>query len=198
MTATLKTYLVVAVVGAAFGGLVGSLATSVVKQGRIDSETVLRETAEKTLLEVRVSLAEKNASALTQIVQQQQEQMKNNAAISDRFNQTLSALSQATRRIENSIPAAIAADGDGWNGIGDSGLRLYREALGYGQFSGNSLNVSTPATGTVIPATPTTAPSVGHAAGTAATRSPFRGMDADTGGKTSGIQGMGSTAKAEP
>ena len=198
MTATLKTCLVVAVVGAALGGLVGSLTTSVVKQGRIDSETRLREAAEKTLLEVRVSLAEKNSSALTQLVKQQQEQMKNNAAISDQFNKTLSALSQATRRIENSIPAAMAADGDGWNGIGGSGLRLYREALGYDQFSGDSLIVPAPASGTVIPATPTATPDIGQTPGAAPTRSPFRGMDAGAGSATSGAQGMGSTAKAEP
>lgn len=197
MTGTLKIYGVIAVVGAALGGVFGSLVTGVSMQSRIDDETRKRTDAEITLLSERNALADENARALKQIIRQQQEQAKQNAELSEKFRNTLSTLSTTTRRIERSIPAAVAADGDGWNGIGDSGLRLYREALGYGESGSDSVILSAPAAGTAVPAAPAAAAGVGDTTGAAETRGAVRGMGADTGKQAAGAAGMGSEAKAE-
>lgn len=197
MTGTLKIYGVIAVVGAALGGVLGSLVTGVSMQSRIDDETRKRTDAEITLLSERNALADENARALKQIIRQQQEQAKQNAELSEKFRNTLSTLSTTTRRIERSIPAAVAADGDGWNGLGDSGLRLYREALGYGESGSDSVILSAPAAGTAVPATPAAAAGVRRTPGAAETRGTVRGMGADTGKQAAGAAGMGSTAKAE-
>lgn len=197
MTGALKIYGVVAVVGAALGGVFGSLVTGVSMQSRIDDETRKRTDAEITLLSERNALADENARALKQIIRQQQEQAKQNAELSEKFRNTLSTLSTTTRRIERSIPAAVAADGDGWNGIGDSGLRLYREALGYSESGSDSVILSAPAAGTAVPAAPAAATGVRRTPGTAETRGAVRGMGADTGKQAAGAAGMGSTAKAE-
>lgn len=197
MTGALKIYGVIAVVGAALGGVFGSLVTGVSMQSRIDDETRKRTDAEITLLSERNALADENARALKQIIRQQQEQAKQNAELSEKFRNTLSTLSTTTRRIERSIPAAVAADGDGWNGIGDSGLRLYREALGYGESGSDSVILSAPAAGTAVPAAPAAAAGVRRTTGAAETRDAVRGMGADTGKQAAGAAGMGSTAKAE-
>ncbi|MEM8161571.1 hypothetical protein Q4R62_03625 [Morganella morganii] len=197
MTGALKIYGVIAVVGAALGGVLGSLVTGVSMQSRIDDETRKRTDAEITLLSERNALADENARALKQIIRQQQEQAKQNAELSEKFRNTLSTLSTTTRRIERSIPAAVAADGDGWNGIGDSGLRLYREALGYSESGSDSVILSAPAAGTAVPAAPAAAAGVRRPPGTAETRGAVRGMGADTGKQAAGAAGMGSTAKAE-
>ncbi|ENS5447395.1 hypothetical protein ACE1QC_002257 [Morganella morganii] len=197
MTGALKIYGVIAVVGAALGGVFGSLVTGVSMQSRIDDETRKRTDAEITLLSERNALADENARALKQIIRQQQEQAKQNAELSEKFRNTLSTLSTTTRRIERSIPAAVAADGDGWNGIGDSGLRLYREALGYSESGSDSVILSAPAAGTAVPAAPAAATGVRRTPGTAETRGAVRGMGADTGKQAAGAAGMGSTAKAE-
>lgn len=197
MTGALKIYGVIAVVGAALGGVFGSLVTGVSMQSRIDDETRKRTDAEITLLSERNALADENARALKQIIRQQQEQAKQNAELSEKFRNTLSTLSTTTRRIERSIPAAVAADGDGWNGLGDSGLRLYREALGYGESGSDSVILSAPAAGTAVPATPAAAAGVRRTPGAAETRGTVRGMGADTGKQAAGAAGMGSTAKAE-
>lgn len=197
MTGTLKIYGVIAVVGAALGGVLGSLVTGVSMQSRIDDETRKRTDAEITLLSERNALADENARALKQIIRQQQEQAKQNAELSEKFRNTLSTLSTTTRRIERSIPAAVAADGDGWNGLGDSGLRLYREALGYSESGSDSVILSAPAAGTAVPAAPAAAAGVRRTTGTAETRGTVRGMGADTGKQAAGAAGMGSEAKAE-
>ncbi|HCR3993466.1 TPA: hypothetical protein OOF55_002731 [Morganella morganii] len=197
MTGTLKIYGVIAVVGAALGGVLGSLVTGVSMQSRIDDETRKRTDAEITLLSERNALADENARALKQIIRQQQEQAKQNAELSEKFRNTLSTLSTTTRRIERSIPAAVAADGDGWNGLGDSGLRLYREALGYGESGSDSVILSAPAAGTAVPAAPAAAAGVRRSTGAAEARGAVRGMGADTGKQAAGAAGMGSEAKAE-
>ncbi|HCR3330523.1 TPA: hypothetical protein ON523_000201 [Morganella morganii] len=197
MTGTLKIYGVIAVVGAALGGVLGSLVTGVSMQSRIDDETRKRTDAEITLLSERNALADENARALKQIIRQQQEQAKQNAELSEKFRNTLSTLSTTTRRIERSIPAAVAADGDGWNGLGDSGLRLYREALGYSESGSDSVILSAPAAGTAVPATPSAAAGVRRSTSAAETRGAVRGMGADTGKQAAGAAGMGSEAKAE-
>lgn len=197
MTGTLKIYGVIAVVGAALGGVLGSLVTGVSMQSRIDDETRKRTDAEITLLSERNALADENARALKQIIRQQQEQAKQNAELSEKFRNTLSTLSTTTRRIERSIPAAVAADGDGWNGLGDSGLRLYREALGYGESGSDSVILSAPAAGTAVPAAPAATAGVRRTPGAAETRGAVRGMGADTGKQAAGAAGMGSEAKAE-
>ncbi|WP_416762881.1 hypothetical protein [Morganella morganii] len=197
MTGTLKIYGVIAVVGAALGGVLGSLVTGVSMQSRIDDETRKRTDAEITLLSERNALADENARALKQIIRQQQEQAKQNAELSEKFRNTLSTLSTTTRRIERSIPTAVAADGDGWNGLGDSGLRLYREALGYGESGSDSVILSAPAAGTAVPAAPAAAAGVRRSTGAAETRGAVRGMGADTGKQAAGAAGMGSEAKAE-
>ncbi|WP_368890448.1 hypothetical protein [Morganella morganii] len=197
MTGALKIYGVVAVVGAALGGVFGSLVTGVSMQSRIDDETRKRTDAEITLLSERNALADENARALKQIIRQQQEQAKQNAELSEKFRNTLSTLSTTTRRIERSIPAAVAADGDGWNGLGDSGLRLYREALGYSESGSDSVILSAPAAGTAVPAAPAAAAGVRRLPGAAETRGAVRGMGADTGKQAAGAAGMGSEAKAE-
>ena len=197
MTGALKIYGVVAVVGAALGGVFGSLVTGVSMQSRIDNETQKRTDAEITLLSERNALADENARALKQIIRQQQEQAKQNAELSEKFRNTLSTLSTTTRRIERSIPAAVAADGDGWNGLGDSGLRLYREALGYGESGSDSVILSAPAAGTAVPAAPAAAAGIRRTPGAAETRGAVRGMGADTGKQAAGAAGMGSEAKAE-
>lgn len=197
MTGALKIYGVIAVVGAALGGVFGSLVTGVSMQSRIDDETRKRTDAEITLLSERNALADENARALKQIIRQQQEQAKQNAELSEKFRNTLSTLSTTTRRIERSIPAAVAADGDGWNGLGDSGLRLYREALGYSESGSDSVILSAPAAGTAVPAAPAAAAGVRRLPGAAETRGAVRGMGADTGKQAAGAAGMGSEAKAE-
>lgn len=197
MTGALKIYGVIAVVGAALGGVFGSLVTGVSMQSRIDDETRKRTDAEITLLSERNALADENARALKQIIRQQQEQAKQNAELSEKFRNTLSTLSTTTRRIERSIPAAVAADGDGWNGLGDSGLRLYREALGYSESGSDSVILSAPAAGTAVPAAPAAAAGVRRTPGAAETRGAVRGMGADTGKQAAVAAGMGSTAKAE-
>ncbi|MEM8243863.1 hypothetical protein Q4R67_18135, partial [Morganella morganii] len=84
MTGALKIYGVVAVVGAALGGVFGSLVTGVSMQSRIDDETRKRTDAEITLLSERNALADENARALKQIIRQQQEQAKQNAELSEK------------------------------------------------------------------------------------------------------------------
>lgn len=197
MTGALKIYGVIAVVGAALGGVFGSLVTGVSMQNRIDDETRKRTDAEITLLSERNALADENARALKQIIRQQQEQAKQNAELSEKFRNTLSTLSTTTRRIERSIPAAVAADGDGWNGIGDSGLQLYREALGYGESGSDSDILSAPAAGTAVSAAPSSATGIRRTTGAAETRGTVRRVDSGAGTKAAGIAGMGSTAKAE-
>lgn len=197
MTGALKIYGVIAVVAAALGGVFGSLITNVSMQSRIDEEIKKSTAAEITLLTERNALADENAKALKQVISQQQEQAKQNAELSEKFSNTLSNLSKTTRRIECSIPAAVAADGDGWNGIGDSGLQLYREALGYGESGSDSVILSAPAAGTAVPAAPSVTTGIRHTTGAAETRGTVRGMDSGAGRKAAGIAGMGGTAKAE-
>lgn len=176
---------------------IGNALTENSMQKQIDEEVSQRQAAENTLSDMRLALSEQYAESLKTIVYQQQEQVKQNAELSEKFSHSLSALSTTTRRIERSIPAAVAADGDGWNGLGDSGLQLYREALGYGESGSDSVILSAPAAGTAVPAAPAAAAGVRRTAGAAETRGTVRGMGADTGKQAAGAAGMGSTAKAE-
>lgn len=176
---------------------IGNALTENSMQKQIDEEVSQRQAAENTLSDMRLALSEQYAESLKTIVYQQQEQVKQNAELSEKFSHTLSTLSTTTRRIERSIPAAVAADGDGWNGLGDSGLQLYREALGYGESGSDSVILSAPAAGTAVPAAPAAAAGVRRTAGAAETRGAVRGVDAGTGKQAAGAAGMGSTAKAE-
>lgn len=176
---------------------IGNALTENSMQKQIDEEVSQRQAAENTLSDMRLALSEQYAESLKTIVYQQQEQVKQNAELSEKFSHTLSTLSTTTRRIERSIPAAVAADGDGWNGLGDSGLRLYREALGYGESGSDSVILSAPAAGTAVPAAPAAAAGVRRTTGAAETRGAVRGVDAGTGKQAAGAAGMGSTAKAE-
>lgn len=176
---------------------VGDALTTNSMQKLIDKEEIRRQAAESTLSDMKLALSEQYAESLKKIVYQQQEQAKQNAELSEKFRNTLSTLSTTTRRIQRNIPAAVAADGDGWNGIGDSGLRLYREALGYSESGSDSVILSAPAAGTAVPAAPAAAAGVRRSTGAAETRGAVRGMGADTGKQAAVAAGMGSTAKAE-
>ncbi|MEQ5119513.1 hypothetical protein [Morganella morganii] len=187
----------IAVTALLIGYRVGDILTTGAMQKQVDKEIVLRQTVEKEFSDMKQSLSDQYAESLKKIVYQQQEQAKQNAELSEKFSNTLSNLSKTTRRIESSIPAAVAADGDGWNGIGDSGLRLYREALGYGESGSDSVILSAPAAGTAVPAAPSVTTGIRHTTGTAETRGTVRGVGSDTGRKAAGIAGMGGTAKAE-
>lgn len=187
----------IAVAALIIGFRLGDILTTQSMQKQIDKEVSRRQDAENTLSDMKLALSEQYAESLKTIVYQQQEQVKQNAELSEKFSHTLSTLSTTTRRIERSIPAAVAADGDGWNGLGDSGLRLYREALGYGESGSDSVILSAPAAGTAVPAAPAAAAGVRRTTGAAETRDAVRGVGADTGKQAAGAAGMGSTAKAE-
>ncbi|PHM49363.1 hypothetical protein [Xenorhabdus miraniensis] len=142
MTNILWRYGLTAIVSAALSG--GMVAGWVAKsmQAAVDAEIQNRQAAELTFYQSQKATAELNAAALHQLVTEQQVQLQKNADLSNKLYAALTGLSQAAKRIETQIPAALDRDGAGYNGIGPDGLQLYQSAFGYGHAAADRVNLS--------------------------------------------------------
>ncbi|WP_340614835.1 hypothetical protein [Xenorhabdus thailandensis] len=125
-------YGLTAMVSAALGGGMAAWWVDKSMQSAVDAEIQNRQAAELTFYQSQKALAELNAAALHQLVTEQQAQLQKNADLSNKVYAALAGLSQTAKRIENQIPAALARDGVGYNGLGPDGLQLYQRAFGYG------------------------------------------------------------------
>lgn len=141
MSIPLLRYAMTAVVSSLIvGGLSAWMATHIM-QSKVDDEIKARQAMALTFAQAQQATAENNAQALTQLVNQQQEQLKKNAQISNQVYGELKKITVAANRIEQQIPETVAQDGDHYTGLGAHGLRLYLSAFGYGSESGRDFRV---------------------------------------------------------
>lgn len=132
MNNPLISYVVTALISAGLvGGLSAFVATNAM-QYKVDDEIKKRQGIELAFSQAQQTSAENHANALEQLVAKQQEQLNENAKLSQQVFSELKKIAGAANRIEQQIPNAVASDGADYTGLGAHGLQLYREAFGYG------------------------------------------------------------------
>ncbi|MDC9620123.1 hypothetical protein PSI22_00395 [Xenorhabdus sp. XENO-7] len=194
MTHVMWRYGLTAVVSAVLGGGMAAAWVSNTMQSAVDTEIQNRQAAELTFYQSQKATAELNAATLQQLVTEQQAQLQKNADLSHKLYATLTGLSQAAKRIEHRIPAALARDGAGYNGLGPDGLQLYQQAFGYGHAPVDRVGVSgdprVPAA-TASQTSPTPFRDTRCAAGPC---QPVRPVESGTGTHAVSHSGLGGTA----
>ncbi|QLQ64058.1 MULTISPECIES: hypothetical protein [Providencia] len=191
MNTTLIRYVITAVAGALIvGGLSALMATNIM-QSKVDDEIKARQTMALDFAQAQQATAEDNEKALKQLVKQQQEQLIKNVEISNHVYSELKKITMAANRIEQQIPDAVALDGNHYTGLGVNGLRLYREAFGYGDTPrGDRLVPIAPERLTPIP-TETAAPTNGQTGSPTQTRERLRPVEPKPRSQADGVTEVG-------
>ncbi|CEF30130.1 hypothetical protein HZS38_09200 [Xenorhabdus nematophila] len=194
MTHVIVRYGLTAMVSAALGGGAAAWWVTQSMQSAVDAEIQHRQAAELTFYQSQKATAELHAAALQRLVTEQQEQQQKNADLSNKLYAALTGLSQTAKRIENQIPAALARDGAGYNGIGPDGLQLYQQALGYSHTAVDRVGLSGDPHRPAATAPQTRDAPVRDARCAAGPCQPVRSVESGTGPQVTGHSDLGGTA----
>ncbi|CDL79741.1 hypothetical protein [Xenorhabdus cabanillasii] len=194
MTHVIVRYGLTAILGASLGGGMAAWWVTHSMQAAVDTEIQNRQAAELTFYQSQKASAELNAAALQRLITEQQEQLQINESLSNKLYAALTGLSQTAKRIENQIPAALARDGAGYNGIGPDGLQLYQQALGYSHATVDRVGLSGDPVLPAATAPQTRAAPVRDTRCPAGPCQPVRPVESGTGPQAAGHPDLGSTA----
>ncbi|AXG42214.1 MULTISPECIES: hypothetical protein [Photorhabdus] len=160
-------------------------------QPQINQEIENRQEAELSFYRAQKATAELNAGALHDLIEKQQAQQHANEKMSNDLYAAITRLSQATQRIEQSIPDALSRDGSAYTGIGPDGLRLYQTALGYHHAAPGDFSLPGHSARSAATAAETADAAFRGTTGAVDPRQPVRAVEPGTGAKAAGNQSPG-------
>ncbi|MBS9438979.1 hypothetical protein EAE91_18130 [Photorhabdus noenieputensis] len=166
-------------------------------QPQINQEIENRQEAELSFYRAQKATAELNAGALRDLIEKQQAQQHANEKMSNDLYAAITRLSQATQRIEQSIPDALSRDGSAYTGIGPDGLRLYQTAFGYHHAAPGDFSLPGHSSPVVTTARETADAAFRGTTGAADSCQPVRPMEPGTGAKAAGNQSLGGPTTGE-